>query len=319
MIRRLYEVEDRARPLDDAARRDLRQSEAVPILERLRDELDRLSSKLLPKSALAQAVTYALNQWQALCRYTEDGRLTIDNNVVGATAPGSSHRPHVMPSSRLCGVHGGRSPESPRSPRRSRCSRFELVRIIRDPPGRSLDPKGGHPCWTNSSADPASVTASGPTSSATWIELYVAYLDARGHPPGIIQQYVQAVEHFGAWLASEHIALEAVTRATIDSFLHDHLPRCQCPTPAPTCLYQVRAALAHLPHVPGGRLSSASSPHRPRHPVDVALEHYRRIPAGHLRPGRVHLHLSGSLRPRIPPGPSSATGPCDGRPFALRI
>ena len=81
MIRRLYEVEDRARPLDDAARRDLRQAEAVPILERLRSELDRLSLKLLPKSALAQAVTYALNQWQALCRYTEDGRLTIDNNV----------------------------------------------------------------------------------------------------------------------------------------------------------------------------------------------------------------------------------------------
>ena len=81
MIRRLYEVEDRARPLDDDARRAMRQTEAVPILGRLREELDRLSSKLLPKSALAQAVTYALNQWQALCRYTEDGRLTIDNNV----------------------------------------------------------------------------------------------------------------------------------------------------------------------------------------------------------------------------------------------
>jgi transposase len=81
IIRRLYEVEDRARPLDDAGRRALRQAESVPILERLRNELDRLSSKLLPKSALAQAVNYALNQWQALCRYTEDGRLTIDNNV----------------------------------------------------------------------------------------------------------------------------------------------------------------------------------------------------------------------------------------------
>jgi transposase len=81
MIRRLYEVEDRARPLDDHARRALRQAEAVPILERLKAELGRLSSRLLPKSALAQAVTYALNQWQALCRYTEDGRLTIDNNV----------------------------------------------------------------------------------------------------------------------------------------------------------------------------------------------------------------------------------------------
>jgi transposase len=81
MIRRLYEVEDRARPLDDAARLALRQAEAVPILERLRAELDRLSAKLLPKSALAKAVKYALNQWQALCRYTEDGRLTIDNNM----------------------------------------------------------------------------------------------------------------------------------------------------------------------------------------------------------------------------------------------
>jgi hypothetical protein len=67
--------------LDDAARLALRQAEFVPILDRLRAELDRLSSTLLPKSALAKAVTYALNQWQALCRYTEDGQLTIDNNV----------------------------------------------------------------------------------------------------------------------------------------------------------------------------------------------------------------------------------------------
>jgi transposase len=81
MIRRLYGVEDRARPLDDDARRALRQAEAAPILGRLREELDRLSMRLLPKSALAQAVTYALNQWRALCRYTDDGRLTIDNNI----------------------------------------------------------------------------------------------------------------------------------------------------------------------------------------------------------------------------------------------
>jgi integrase/recombinase XerD len=108
-----------------------------------------------------------------------------------------------------------------------------------------------------------------------WIELYVAYLDARGHPPGVIQQYAQAVEHLGAWLSSEHIAIDAVTRATIASFLHDHLPHCQCPTPAPTCLYQVRAALAHLPHVPGIHLSSAQ-PASARNPVDVAVEHYGR-------------------------------------------
>lgn len=71
----------RSRELDDDGRRAMRQAEAVPILERLRQELDRLSIRLLPKSGLAQAVTYALNQWRALCHYTEDGRLTIDNNV----------------------------------------------------------------------------------------------------------------------------------------------------------------------------------------------------------------------------------------------
>jgi transposase len=81
MIRRLYAVEDRARSLDEPGRLALRQAEAVPTLGRLRAELDAMGARLLPKSALAQAVTYTLNQWQALCRYTQDGRLTIDNNV----------------------------------------------------------------------------------------------------------------------------------------------------------------------------------------------------------------------------------------------
>jgi transposase len=80
-IRRLYEVEDRARELSVEARQALRARESVPILERLRGDLDRLAEQVLPKSALGQALTYARNQWTALCRYTEDGRLTIDNNV----------------------------------------------------------------------------------------------------------------------------------------------------------------------------------------------------------------------------------------------
>ncbi len=81
MIARLYEVEDRGRLLDHAGRQTLRQAESVPILARLRGELDRLKVRLLPKSALAGAVGYALNQWEALCRYASDGRLTIDNNA----------------------------------------------------------------------------------------------------------------------------------------------------------------------------------------------------------------------------------------------
>ena len=107
-----------------------------------------------------------------------------------------------------------------------------------------------------------------------WIEAYVAYLGERGHPLGTIQSYVQAVEHFGVWVASEHIAIDAVTQTSVDSFLLDHLPVCRCPTPAPTCLHQVRAALTHLLRVPSGH-PPRSQPASPLTPVDVALGHYR--------------------------------------------
>ena len=80
-IGQLYDIEERARELSADARRELRAAEAVPVLDRLGTRLAELGKRALPKSPLAKAVSYARNQWQALCRYTEDGRLTIDNNV----------------------------------------------------------------------------------------------------------------------------------------------------------------------------------------------------------------------------------------------
>jgi transposase len=80
-IRQLYDAEDRARDLSPDARREVRVREASPVLDRLSVRIVELEKRALPKSALAKAVWYASNQWQALRRYTEDGRLTIDNNV----------------------------------------------------------------------------------------------------------------------------------------------------------------------------------------------------------------------------------------------
>ncbi len=51
------------------------------MLDRLGVRHAELEKRALPKSALSKAVWYASNQWRALCRYTEDGRLSIDNNV----------------------------------------------------------------------------------------------------------------------------------------------------------------------------------------------------------------------------------------------
>jgi hypothetical protein len=80
-IRQLYDIEDRAREFTAAERQALRQRESVPILERIETYLDELSGRVLPKSALGKALTYARNQRTALRQYVTDGRLTIDNNV----------------------------------------------------------------------------------------------------------------------------------------------------------------------------------------------------------------------------------------------
>jgi transposase len=58
-----------------------RQLQARPILESLKQWLLEEQGKVLPKSALGQAVGYARNNWEALERYLEQGYLAIDNNV----------------------------------------------------------------------------------------------------------------------------------------------------------------------------------------------------------------------------------------------
>jgi transposase len=80
-VRQLYDIEDRAHDWSADARRELRASEANPVLDKIEAYLAELAPRVLPKSSLAKAVTYARNQWAALRRYTDDGRLTIDNNV----------------------------------------------------------------------------------------------------------------------------------------------------------------------------------------------------------------------------------------------
>ena len=63
----------------------LRQEQAVPRLAQFRTWLESQQAEcggpLLPKSPMGQAIQYTLNQWDALCVYTTDGRLAIDNNA----------------------------------------------------------------------------------------------------------------------------------------------------------------------------------------------------------------------------------------------
>lgn len=82
-IQGLFDIERQAKEEDLLADqiRDLRQSRAKPILAQIKNLLKTWASEVLPKSPMGQAIAYADGQWEALNRYTEDGVLSIDNNL----------------------------------------------------------------------------------------------------------------------------------------------------------------------------------------------------------------------------------------------
>lgn len=89
LIGALYGIE---RDVKDAAKlqgreptadevRAAREQRSVPQLAAIRAWLELTEAQILPRAAMAEPIRYCLNQWRALCRYVEDGRLHIDNNL----------------------------------------------------------------------------------------------------------------------------------------------------------------------------------------------------------------------------------------------
>ena len=80
MLQELYDVEERGRELNAADRRELRQSAAKPVMQRMKAWLDCPAAQLLPKLALTEAMNYIRNHWDALQVYLNNGAVPIDNN-----------------------------------------------------------------------------------------------------------------------------------------------------------------------------------------------------------------------------------------------
>jgi transposase len=80
-IRALFSVEREAKEkkLTGHALAAYRQHHAGPVLAAFATWLADQRPRVLPKSAIGEAVTYASNQWYTLGVYLTDGRLTIDN------------------------------------------------------------------------------------------------------------------------------------------------------------------------------------------------------------------------------------------------
>ncbi|MFM8495668.1 MAG: IS66 family transposase, partial [Planctomycetia bacterium] len=77
----LYEIETEVRGQLPDHRCRIRTEKAGPLLDDFKTWLTETLAKLSKKSALAEAIGYALKRWPALTRYVGDGRIEIDNNA----------------------------------------------------------------------------------------------------------------------------------------------------------------------------------------------------------------------------------------------
>jgi transposase len=81
-IAALYEIEARVRGKNAATRLAVRQAESKPLVIELRSWFEAQIAKLPARGPTAEAIRYALNHWDGLQRFLEDGRIELDSNSI---------------------------------------------------------------------------------------------------------------------------------------------------------------------------------------------------------------------------------------------
>jgi transposase len=118
----LYDIDDRLADATAEERWQVRQRESVPILERLHARLLEVRPTVRPSSKLSEAIGYLLNRWEAMTRFTTDGRYALGRverwrgglgfgllpcrgfPVRGAISACHAPFPHSRSSNRTCGA-----------------------------------------------------------------------------------------------------------------------------------------------------------------------------------------------------------------------
>jgi transposase len=81
-IAEFYQIEAEIRGTSADQRQTVRQQKTRPLIEALKTWLEKTLVQLPGGSEIAKAIRYALNQWQGLTRFLDDGRIEIDSNSV---------------------------------------------------------------------------------------------------------------------------------------------------------------------------------------------------------------------------------------------
>ena len=84
-IAAFYHLDGQWKELPPEERRRRRQDEIGPLLDEFKRWCETHHPKLAPQTPLAKAMGCTLNQWTALTRFLEGGRLPLDNNAAERT------------------------------------------------------------------------------------------------------------------------------------------------------------------------------------------------------------------------------------------
>ncbi len=81
-IAELYQIEAEIRGNSADERRAVRQRKTKPLADALKTWLEKTLAQVAGGSSVANAIRYALNRWDGLLRFLDDGRIEIDSNTV---------------------------------------------------------------------------------------------------------------------------------------------------------------------------------------------------------------------------------------------
>jgi len=81
-IAELYAIEASIRGRTAEQRQQVRGASSRALLDAMKPWLQSELARISGRSALAEAIRYALARWEALSRFLDDGRIELDNNPV---------------------------------------------------------------------------------------------------------------------------------------------------------------------------------------------------------------------------------------------
>ena len=81
-IAQLYQIEAKIRGQSADERRAIRQAESALLVNAFKSFVEQQRARVSGKSEIATVLRYALNHWNGLIRFLDDGRIEMDTNIV---------------------------------------------------------------------------------------------------------------------------------------------------------------------------------------------------------------------------------------------